>query len=86
MMRDIRTVIWKEWRSLINGQSRRQLMVMVVMLAFWAVWLPVQTGADLNRSAIRQGGHILHRNLIMTAALLDDLHVEEGILLGRTLA
>jgi len=43
---DMRTVIWKEWRSLIHGQSRRQLIVMVAMLAFWAVWLPVQTGAD----------------------------------------
>ena len=42
----MRTVIWKEWRSLIHGQSRRQLIVMVAMLAFWAVWLPVQTGAD----------------------------------------
>ncbi len=46
MIADLRTVIWKEWRSLIHGQSRRQLMVMVAMLAFWAVWLPVQTGAD----------------------------------------
>jgi ABC-2 type transport system permease protein len=44
--RDIRTVIWKEWHSLIQGQSRRQLMIMVAMLAFWAIWLPVQTGAD----------------------------------------
>lgn len=46
MMADIRTVVWKEWRSLIHGQNRRQLLIMVVMLAFWAVWLPVQTGAD----------------------------------------
>jgi ABC-2 type transport system permease protein len=46
MMSDVRTVIWKEWRSLIHGQNRRQLVIMVVLLAFWAIWLPVQTGAD----------------------------------------
>jgi ABC-2 type transport system permease protein len=43
---DIRTVIWKEWRSLIQGQSRRQLLVVVLTLAIWAIWLPFQTGAD----------------------------------------
>ncbi len=45
MITDLRTVIWKEWRSLAYGQNRRQLVVMVVMLSFWAVWLPLQTGA-----------------------------------------
>jgi ABC-2 type transport system permease protein len=43
---DVRTVIWKEWRSLIHGQSRRQLLIMTATLTFWAVWLPVQTGSD----------------------------------------
>ena len=46
MISDLRTVIWKEWHSLIHGQSRRQLVILVVTLAFWAIWLPVQTGAD----------------------------------------
>jgi len=45
MIQDTLTVIWKEWRSLAYGQNRRQLVVMVVMLGFWAIWLPVQTGA-----------------------------------------
>ena len=45
MMADLRTVIWKEWLSLRRGQGRRQLLILTVSLAFWAVWLPVQTGA-----------------------------------------
>ncbi len=45
-MDDLRLVLWKEWRSFIRGQSRRQLLLMLAALAFWAVWLPVQTGAD----------------------------------------
>lgn len=46
MIDDVRTVLWKEWRSLMHGQSRRQLLIMTATLAFWAIWLPVQTGAD----------------------------------------
>jgi len=46
MTSDMRTVIWREWRSLIHGQNRRQLVIMVVMLGFWAIWLPLQSGAD----------------------------------------
>ncbi len=46
MIADLRAVIWKEWRSLIHGQNRRQLLIMLASLAFWAVWLPFQTGAD----------------------------------------
>jgi ABC-2 type transport system permease protein len=45
-MDDLRLVLWKEWRSFIRGQSRRQLLLMLAALAFWAVWLPVQTGSD----------------------------------------
>jgi ABC-2 type transport system permease protein len=43
---DLRIVLWKEWHSLIHGQSRRQLLLMTATLAFWAIWLPVQTGSD----------------------------------------
>lgn len=52
MIGDIRTVIWKEWRSLAYGQNRRQLVVIVVMLSFWAVWLPIQTGAGWMRDGV----------------------------------
>ena len=45
-MDDLRIVLWKEWRSLLHGQSRRQLLLMTATLAFWAIWLPVQTGSD----------------------------------------
>ncbi len=44
-MDDLRLVLWKEWRSFMRGQSRRQLVLIVATLAFWAVWLPVQTGS-----------------------------------------
>jgi ABC-2 type transport system permease protein len=44
-MDDLRLVLWKEWRSLLHGQSRRQLLLLTASLAFWAIWLPVQTGS-----------------------------------------
>lgn len=43
-MDDLRLVLWKEWRSFIRGQGRRQLLLIGVTLAFWAIWLPGQTG------------------------------------------
>jgi len=44
MIADLRTMIWKEWRSLIGGRARRQLLLTGGMLTIWAVWFPIQMG------------------------------------------
>lgn len=46
MIADLRTVIWKEWRSLRGGRARRQVLLTGGMLAVWAVVFPIQMGAD----------------------------------------
>lgn len=46
MRADLTTVVWKEWRSVLAGRARRQLLIVGGMLAFWAVLFPIQTGAD----------------------------------------
>ena len=44
MTADLRTMFWKEWRSLIGGRARRQLLLTGGMLAIWAIWFPIQMG------------------------------------------
>jgi ABC-2 type transport system permease protein len=44
MTDDLRTMFWKEWRSLIGGRARRQVVLTGGMLAIWAFWFPVQMG------------------------------------------
>ena len=41
MTADLRTMFWKEWRSLIGGRARRQLLLTGGMLAIWAIWFPI---------------------------------------------
>lgn len=45
-MSDLATVMWKEWRSIVSGRARRQVLLVGGMLAFWAVVFPIQTGSD----------------------------------------
>jgi len=45
-MSDLATVMWKEWRSIIAGRARRQVLLVGAMLAFWAVLFPIQMGSD----------------------------------------
>jgi ABC-2 type transport system permease protein len=46
MRADLATVIWKEWRSVLAGRARRQILIVGGMLAFWAVLFPIQIGTD----------------------------------------
>lgn len=45
-MSDLAAIMWKEWRSIIAGRARRQVLLVGGMLAFWAVVFPIQTGSD----------------------------------------
>lgn len=45
-MSDLAAVMWKEWRTIIAGRARRQVLLVGGMLAFWAVVFPIQTGSD----------------------------------------
>lgn len=44
MIADLRTMAWKEWRSLVGGRARRQLLLTGGMLSIWALWFPIQMG------------------------------------------
>jgi ABC-2 type transport system permease protein len=44
VIRDLRTVFWKEWRALVGGRARRQVLLTGGMLSIWAVWFPIQMG------------------------------------------
>jgi ABC-2 type transport system permease protein len=55
MSTDLRTVLWKEWRSLVNGRARRQLLLTGGMLAIWGVLFPIQMGADWVSDPVPMG-------------------------------
>jgi len=44
MIADLRTMFWKEWRSLVRGKARRQALLTGGILAIWSVWFPIQMG------------------------------------------
>lgn len=44
MSTDLRTVLWKEWRSLIGGRARRQLLMIGGVLAAMALIFPIEDG------------------------------------------
>jgi ABC-2 type transport system permease protein len=44
MNTDLRALVWKEWRSLLGGRARRQVLLTGGMLSIWAIWFPIQMG------------------------------------------
>lgn len=44
MSTDLSTVIWKEWRSLMGGRARRQLLIIGGVLAGMALIFPIEDG------------------------------------------
>ena len=44
MSADLRTVLWKEWRSLMGGRARRQLLMIGGVLAVMALIFPIEDG------------------------------------------
>lgn len=44
MSTDVRTVLWKEWRSLMGGRARRQLLMIGGVLAAMALIFPIEDG------------------------------------------
>jgi ABC-2 type transport system permease protein len=44
MIADLRAMGWKEWRSLVGGRAKRQLLMTGGMLTIWAIWFPIQMG------------------------------------------
>jgi len=50
---DLRSVFWKEWRSMVGGPARRQLGLTGTLLAvMWAVLFPLQMGRDWVADAV----------------------------------
>lgn len=55
MIRDLGTVVWKEWRFVTRGSSRRQLLLSSLLLALWAVVFPLQMGRDWVTDPVPMG-------------------------------
>ena len=55
MIRDIDTVVWKEWRFTTRGSSRRQLLLSILLLGLWAVVFPLQMGRDWVTDPVPMG-------------------------------
>lgn len=55
MIADMRTVAWKEWRSLTGGRARRQLLLTGGILAIYGVLFPIQMGADWVTDPVPMG-------------------------------
>jgi ABC-2 type transport system permease protein len=55
MITDLVTVVWKEWRSVSRGSSRRQLVLSGLLLAMWAVLFPLQMGRDWVTDPVPMG-------------------------------
>ena len=53
MLTDIYTVIWKEWKELLQfqGSSRSGLVGLLIMVAFFAILMPIQWGTLWVESA-----------------------------------
>jgi ABC-2 type transport system permease protein len=50
---DLRTMFWKEWRSLVSGPARRQMGLTAGILAvLWAVLFPIQMGRHWVTDAV----------------------------------
>jgi ABC-2 type transport system permease protein len=45
MSGDLRTIVWKEWHSLLSGRSRRQILIIGAVLILDALIFPIQGGA-----------------------------------------
>lgn len=72
MMRDLWTVAWKEWRSVIGGRARRQVLLTGGMLAFWSVLFPLQMGADWLADPIPVGMLGVVLPMVMVGIIVPD--------------
>jgi ABC-2 type transport system permease protein len=52
---DVRTVLWKEWRSLMGGRARRQLLMIGGVLAILALTFPIEDGRGFMSDPVGMG-------------------------------
>ena len=55
MIADVLTVMWKEWRSITRGSSRRQVVISWLMLGMWGVLFPLQMGREWVSDPVPMG-------------------------------
>lgn len=72
MIEDLWTVAWKEWRSVIGGRARRQVLLTGGMLAFWAVLFPLQMGSDWISDPIPVGMLGVVLPMVMVGIIVPD--------------
>jgi ABC-2 type transport system permease protein len=73
MSEDLRTMFWKEWRSLVGGKARRQVLLTGGMLSIWAVWFPIQMGGeDFVSDPLLMGIITITMPMIITGIIVPD--------------
>lgn len=55
MIGDLATMLWKEWRSLVGGRARRELVLSGGALMIWAIVFPAQMGPSWATDPIPMG-------------------------------
>jgi ABC-2 type transport system permease protein len=69
---DIRTVVWKEWRSVWGGRARRQILLTGGMLSVWAVIFPIQMGERFVTDPVMMGIQAIVLPMVVAGIVVPD--------------
>lgn len=72
MIADIRTVVWKEWRSIWGGRARRQILLTGGMLSVWAVIFPIQMGERFVTDPVMMGVQAIILPMVVAGIVVPD--------------
>lgn len=72
MSTDLRTVIWKEWRSLMGGRARRQLLMIAGVLAAMALIFPIEDGRGWVSDPVGMGILGIVMPMIVVSVIVPD--------------
>lgn len=72
MIADLRTVVWKEWRSVWGGRARRQILLTGGMLSIWAVIFPIQMGDRFVTDPVLMGIQAVILPMVVAGIVVPD--------------
>ena len=72
MIADIRTIVWKEWRSIWGGRARRQILLTGGMLSVWAVIFPIQMGERFVTDPVMMGIQAIVLPMVVAGIVVPD--------------
>lgn len=72
MSTDVWTVLWKEWRSLIGGRARRQLLVIGGVLTAGALTFPIEDGRGWVSDPVGMGILAIVMPMLVVSVIVPD--------------